>query len=344
MKVTLLITGATGFIGYMLAADILQKDGKISIGNNGNENFEERIKRLILFVRDREKAYTLLQKELSHTKVEVVFREGRVEDIPLNSISERIDYMIHCASVTKSSEMITYPIEVADTIVLGTHNILELARQKKVKSMVYLSSMEIYGNVESKEQLVEEDELGDINLLAVRSCYPVGKRMAEHYCYLYFKEYSVPVKIARLAQTFGIGVPLTDNRIFAQFAKAVIQNKDIVLHTLGRSVGNYCEIGDTVCALWTLLLKGESGEAYNVVNESNTMKIHDMASMVAEKVAKGKIKVVYEITSGNIQKYASDTELRLSSKKLRALGWQPTKNLEEMYQDLIYWYQQQEYN
>lgn len=149
--------------------------------------------------------------------------------------------------------------------------------------------------------------------------------MAESLCFSYFKEYGVPVKIARLAQTFGKGVQKNDTRVFAQFAGAVREKKDIVLHTAGDSVGNYCEIEDAVEAIFLLLEKGENGEAYNVANEANTMQIREMAELVADKIAHGEIHVVYDIPESNLHGYAATTGLRLSSQKLRQMGWRPKK-------------------
>ena len=328
MSHTLFLTGATGYIGYTFASEILHKNGRI-------EQADITIDKLMLLVRDIEKVKQQYKELLQDTTVEVAFCETSLEELRVDMVTMPLDYIVHCAAVTKSAEMVANSVEVADGIVFGTRNILELARVKQVKSMVYLSSMEVYGRVEEQEELTKEDTLGTIDLLAARSCYPMGKRMAEHYCYAYYKEYGVPVKIARLSQTFGAGVLPSDNRVFAQFAKAAMSGKDIVLHTSGLSVGNYCEIGDTINALWTILVKGNAGEAYNVVNEKNTMRICDMAQLVAEKVAKGNIKVVYEIDSANSHGYAAETKLRLSSEKLRRLGWKPLKGMEEMYCDLI---------
>lgn len=204
-----------------------------------------------------------------------------------------------------------------------------------VKSMVYLSSMEVYGKVADTGRLLKEDELGEISLESVRSCYSLGKRMAEHYCYLYNQEYHVPVKIARLAQVFGKGVHLEDHRVYMQFARAAYENRDIVLKTKGTSMGNYCASEDAVSAILLLLEKGTDGEVYNIVNEKNTMCIRDMAELVAHQIAEDKIKVKIEMEDPMKTGYAPETGLRLSGEKLKKMGWRPTKELEEMYQDVI---------
>ena len=119
----------------------------------------------------------------------------------------------------------------------GTTNVLEFAKAKNVRSMVYISSMEAFGITDPKKNLINEKDLGYIDILNPRSSYSEGKRICECICAAYFSQYGIPVKIARLAQTFGAGVPDSDTRVFAQFAKSAINGEDIVLHTKGESVG-----------------------------------------------------------------------------------------------------------
>lgn len=323
---TYIITGATGYIGSALIKFIL-KGGQI---DGGNQEL-----RIIAPVRDMQKASGMLPEEVDLVEMDLCDRRC-VGQMP--EIGNGADYMIHCASVTSSAEMIAHPVEVTESIVNMTQNILELARRLPIKSMVYLSSMEVYGNIDCGDgHRVEEAEVcrGELEILNARSCYPLGKRMAENICFSYYKEYDVPVKIARLAQTFGKEVMETDNRVYAQFARAVKDGRDIILHTSGSSMGNYCDIDDAVRGIVTILKKGMNGEAYNVVNEENTMTIRQMAELVANQIANGKIKVKYEISDHNSHGYASDTGLRMSGQKLKDLGWKPQKMLCDMYRDII---------
>lgn len=320
--ITYFVTGATGMIGGEVVRRIVQSE-EYRIGQC----------QVIAVVRDKCRALQIFS-DVDCSSLRVVEGDICCENA-YNQITEEIDYIIHCAASTQSAYMVSNPVETADSIVLGTRNILEFARRKKVKGMVYLSSMEVYGVVPDIGRPRREEELGDIALDNVRSCYPVAKRMAEHYCYIYAKEYGVSVKVARLAQTFGTGVKLQDNRVYMQFARAVVEKRDIILKTDGMSMGNYCATEDVVDAIFILLDKGESGEIYNVVNEQNTMRIRDMAQVVAKEIAGNRIKVVMQPTSTEKTGYASHTELRMSSEKLRKLGWSATKTLIDMYQDVI---------
>lgn len=325
-----LITGVTGFIGSLVMKKLMDQPEYLS-GDIKILGFVRNIKKAEQMYQDYNTAYIKFICSDILDFVHAIDKYMKIEEekawVP--------EYIIHCAATTQSAIMISNPVETEDGIVIGTRNVLEVARSLNVKSMVYLSSMEVYGEISETEELVTEDMLGDLNLFSMRSSYPLGKRMAELYCYSYFKEYDVPVKIARLAQTFGADILPGENRVFAQFAKAVRENNNIVLHTSGDSMGNYCDSNDVVEALFILLYNGLNGEAYNVVNEKNTMRIREMADLVADKIAHGKIKVVYDIPEENKYGYADTTGLRLSSSKLRKLGWRPSTDLEEMYRNMM---------
>lgn len=308
-----LVTGATGYIGSRIIRE-LQNDMQITA-----------------LVRNVDKATKMLPQGVNYNQVDL-------EDAQtLKNVTDEYTYVIHCAAITKSKDMKVHPVEVVKSIVNTTQNIMEVALRCKAQSVVVLSSMEIYGYVENeKEQRTSEDAVkGEIDLLNVRSCYPLAKRMAENICFDYWQEYGVPVKIARLAQTFGTGILPEENRVFAQFARSVIKNQDIVLHTDGTSMGNYCGIDDAIKGILLLLEKGENGEAYNIVNEQNTMTIRQMAELVADKIAGGKISVCYDIPKENIYGYAANTGLQLSAQKMCKLGWSPQESLEKMFLDAI---------
>ena len=321
---TVLITGATGLIGSQLVRTLLAANRICDCHM-----------RILAMVRSIEKANQVFGDLLRRTELEIL-----VADVtePI-CVTCEADYIFHTASVTASKEFITHPVEAIEVAVTGTKNVLNFAKEAKCKSVVYLSSMEVYGTVSSTDNhRTAEDELGYIDLSNVRSCYPEGKRICENMCVCYAAQYGTPVKIARLAQTFGAGVSLSDNRVFAQFAKSAMLGENIVLHTKGGSNGNYCYTADAVAGVLTILLQGKDSEAYNVVSESSTTTIAQMAQMVSEKITGGKSEVIFDIPNDAlVYGYAPDVKLRLSSKKLEALGWKPVvaPELEMMYKRLI---------
>lgn len=313
------ITGATGLVGSVLVKALAFANDHYDLNN-----------RVVAQVRNPQKA-----KKVFDGYEGITYCVGDVRDII--SYPGNVDYVIHAASETKSKNMIDFPVETLWTALSGAKNLLDFACEKKIEKMVFLSSMEAFGSVDGNQRTSEE-KLGYIDLRKVRSCYPESKRMIENMCVCYSSEYGVPVTIARLAQTFGAGVSSEDNRVFAQFAHSAMTGEDIVLHTAGTSCGNYVYTADAATAIFTLLKKGISGECYTVANETSSMRIKDMAELVANCVADGKIRVVVDIPADKQFGYAPDVNLKLDASKLRSLGWKPQINLEESYKRLIkYW-------
>lgn len=321
---SIFISGATGLIGSTLIKTLLFANKKLDLN-------------LII--------YGLARDE---QKVKMVY--GNTNDCALNIIygdvtspyetylppNIGINYIFHTANITSSKYMISYPVQTILTAIEGTNQILRMAVSKNVKGMLYTSSMEMYGNFEIENTNGDnctEECLGYIDPLKVRSNYPESKRMCENLCIAYASEFNTPVKIARLSQTFGAGIFPWENRVFAQFSKSVISGQDIVLHTQGKSEGNYCYLSDTIRGLLIILIKGNVAEAYNIVNEQTHTTIAEMAEMVCRKIANGNIRVVYEIVD-NLG-YAADIRLNLKGGKLEALGWKPNVGLEEMYRRTI---------
>lgn len=302
-----MITGATGLIGSTLVRCLL------ALGNGIN---------ITIPVRNRAKASALYDTDTSRLKI--------VECDLLaycKSMDDEFDYVIHCASPTSGSYMNEHPVETYELAVETTRVLLQYARKHHIKGFVYVSSLEYYGqNLDDK--IITEDFQGYVDPINARSSYPMGKRAAEYLCYAYAKEYGIPVKVARLTQTFGAGVASDDNRVFAQFARSVIAGTDIILHTTGDSAKPYCYTTDCASAILTILLKGTNGEAYNVANQDTYISIRDMAEFLRENF-NPRINVV--ITENSGMGYAPVTKLHLSSGKLAALGWKPKLDLFTMF-------------
>ena len=303
---TILVTGATGLIGKLCVKSLL---------NSGYNT------QVIALVRDEEKAKNIFGKSKRLTYL--------VQDINQRiNTTRRVDYIIHAASTTSSKDFVEKPVETIYTAINGSRNVLEFAKNKRLEGMVYLSSLEIYG-VNEKENIKERD-YGYIDILNPRSSYSESKKMVETMCISYGTEYGVPVKIARLAQTFGAGVSISDNRVFAQFAKAIINKENIILHTKGETKRNYCYTTDAVRGIFTILTKGENNNAYNVANENSYCSISEMAHLLENEYTK----VEYKIDEVN-RGYNPTVKIALNTEKLNALGWEAKVNLKEMFDRLI---------
>lgn len=315
---TILLTGATGLIGKMLLWALICADEKYALNI-----------KIIAVVRDCALARKKIQ--IGEKNNLIFIQQDIVNEI---KITEPIDYIIHGASITKSLDFVKKPVETIKVAMRGSENLLELAKEKKVKSMVYLSSMEVYGKIEAEKNPISEAQYGYIDIGNVRSSYSEGKRMVECMCNAYKEEYQIPVKCVRLAQTFGAGVEYDDKRVFAEFARCLVEKRDIVLHTEGGTVRNYCYLSDAVRAILYVLLKGENGESYNVANEESVVSIRKMAEMIVA-MSNDTIKLRYEIDDENLHGYNPEMVTILDTQKIVKLGWQASVSLEESYRRLI---------
>lgn len=306
-----LVTGGTGLIGSTLVACLLALDCNV---------------RITLPVRSLAKVHEKLGEDAQRLNiVECDLQEY------LDTLDASFDFIVHCASPTAGGYMVEHPIETYTLAIDTTRSILEYVRRNPVKGFLYVSSLEYYGQ-HLGDELVEESDMGKVDFSSARSSYPLGKQAAEFLCTIYSKQYGVPSRIARLTQTFGAGVAKDDNRVFAQFARSILSNDDIVLHTKGRSAKPYCYTLDCVSAMLYILTRGADGEAYNVANESTYISIYDMACMLRDEF-NPQVRVRIEEKQG--AGYAPETRLHLSASKLVSLGWQPRYDLKEMYRRLM---------
>jgi nucleoside-diphosphate-sugar epimerase len=312
-----LITGATGLIGYNLISILANISSQLNLGI-----------KIYALVRNRDKAYKMFEGLLD--QIEFVY--GDV----CNSIriNDTIDYIIHGASHTASIDFVERPVETIYTSLQGTLNVMDFAKDHNVQGVVYLSTMEVYGSPHDDKKINEEYST-NLNTMTVRSCYPESKRMCENIVASYGKEYDIPAKVVRLTQTFGPGVNYNDGRVFAEFARCVIEHRDIILHTKGLTKRSYLYTADAVAAILTVLVCGTNGEAYNVANEETYCSIYDMACTVAQTFGKGQINVIVENVPEDRYGYAPELHMNLDTSKIRKLGWKPTKDLKNMYATLI---------
>lgn len=307
-----LITGATGLIGSTLVHSLLALNKNIQI---------------TCPIRNLDKAKATYSEDFDS----ICFIECDLVSY-LSGLTDKDDfqYIIHCASPTAGKYMTEHPVDTYMLAIDSTRAILEYARKVQT-DIVYISSLEFYGQ-NFNDKLITEDMQGYVNNTDPRSSYPLGKRAAEYLCAAYAEQFDVNVKVARLTQTFGAGVSVDDNRVFAQFARSVIEGKNIVMHTKGESAKPYCYTIDCVSAILYILLKGEKGEAYNVANQETYISIKDMANFLCIHF-NPQLKVVIE--EHPEMGYAPVTKLNLSTEKLRSLGWLPRYGLYEMFDRLI---------
>lgn len=312
---TILITGATGLIARNLTYFFLHLN-KIHNTNT----------KVLALVRNLEKAKTAFKDYLDDVNLEFL-NQDVCEPIDYEG---NVDYIFHAAGSASATAIKTNPVGIIKANTIGTMNILEFARSKNIKNVVFPSTREIYGKVIDVDKITE-DVQGTINPLEERNCYPESKRLAEAMFVSYHKQYGVPFTILRIAHTYGPAMEINqDGRVMADFIGAVVNNKNIVLNSDGTAIRSFCYVTDTVEAILKVMINGEIGSAYNLANETEPYMIRDVAQILVDSYPEKGLKVEFSNPSDEVKKgYVSYKIVKLDTSKLENLGWSPKVKLED---------------
>lgn len=308
---SILVTGATGLIGSFLVDLLLfmnrKKDAGIKIFALGRD--ENRLKQRFI-------------SSLNDANLHFI-----VQDVVCSlALSEPVDYIIHAAGDGYPSAFREHPVETMTPALFGTYELLEYARKSGNARFLYISSGEVYGKMLGKEHAFTEKEAGELDSMDVRSCYPMAKRCAETLCASYYAQYKVQTLVARLSHTYGACTSVKDNRATTQFFANAMRGEDIVLHSEGKQMRSYTYVADCVSAVLTILVNGNSGEAYNVANPMSRVTIAKFAQLLAD-IAGVKCRKV--LPDESERKELTPIEYAvLDSKKLETLGWQGKYEIE----------------
>jgi UDP-glucuronate decarboxylase len=243
----------------------------------------------------------------------------------------KFDYIVHMASIASPPLYMKHPIATLDCNILGTRKLLELAREQKVKGFLLMSTSEIYGNPPDEHIPTPESFHGDVNSFGPRSMYDEGKRAAEAYCYSYFREYGVPVRVARTFNTYG---PRLDAKEGSQYGRALVRfisqaltGQPLTVYGDGRQTRSFCYISDQITGLFRLLLTpGVDGEVFNIGNPRE----HTITELAEQVVSITGSRSPIKIGTSPHYDLRDDPRRRNPdiSKARKLLGWEPTVPLE----------------
>lgn len=242
-------------------------------------------------------------------------------------------YVLHLASHTHPMQYSTDPIGTITTNIIGVKNMLDLAAAQHAARFAFASSNEIYGENRGDVEFFREDYCGYINSNTMRAGYPESKRCGEALCQAYKSQKKLDVVIPRLTRTYGPTMLMTDTKAISQFIKKGVAGEDIVLKSAGTQYYSYLYVADSVSGLLTVLLCGESGEAYNIAEEHGDIRLKDLARIIAKINGKD---VVFEIPDAvEAAGYSTATKARLDGQKLKELGWKPRYDIQSGLQRTI---------
>jgi len=321
----ILITGASGFLASYLVKTLLRLN---------DSRFKKKTTVLAL-VRNIDKAKSKFEEYVARDDLKFILQDIST---PFD-LNQSIDYIIHAASQASSLHFGTDPVGTLKANTLGTAYLLDIAKKNAIDKFLFFSSGEVYGMIDNNVVCADEGYTGNVNFLDVRSCYAESKRMGENMCVCWNYQYGIPINVIRVGYTYGPGIPLSDDRVFADFVHKVINNENIVLNSDGSARRSFCYISDMIVAVFLILLQGKNGEVYNVASNIQT-SILDLAEMlIGTCPGKG---LAIEFTENKFKKnyLRSQREKTLVCiDKIKALGWNRKVNIEEGFKRMIDSYQ-----
>ena len=307
---TVLVTGATGRLGMYIVEAI----SKANIDWNLNIT-------ILILARDEKKCVKVFKESLKFPYIHTI-----IQDIvkPIHWDGD-IHYIFHLAGLASPMDFTYHPVETLWGHVMGTRNVMELAREKHSQKIFYVSTVESYGEW-NKSSNIGENDMGILYCDNARACYPEAKRVCEAMLASYEAQYQIPYVVFRLSHTFGPGISLNDGRAFSEFLRDVIQNEDIVLQTDGSAMRTYTYVADAVGAMFVAITRG-SDKLYNIANSENLISIRDLAKMIADLNANGMTKVRYAKPKNQQLKYLPFKLGVMDVSKITRLGWRPQVEL-----------------
>ncbi|PEI93253.1 NAD-dependent dehydratase [Bacillus pseudomycoides] len=304
MTKTVVITGVAGFLGSYLAKTLLNTHGTFVIGlDNLSTGKIENLQEIL-----HNSNFKFLQTDVSSSDI-----------LQLASLSA-VDEIYHLASPASPKFYQATPFDTIDVNISGTKNMLELAKRTNAK-IVYTSTSEAYGDPEVHPQ--DETYRGNVNTWGPRACYDESKRMGEVLCYLYHSLYNVPVKVARIFNTYSAGLRNDDGRVISNFVTQALTGEDMTVYGDGSQTRSFCYVTDTVHGLMLMMEKEEAnGEIINIGNPIE-YKIVDVAHIV-KKLTGSQSNITYHpLPEDDPKQRRPDI-----AKSKQLLNWKPQINLE----------------
>lgn len=313
---TVFITGAAGFLGYYFA-QFFARAG---------------VKKLILsdvFLLERPRWIDALA---TRPEIEVCHLDITTTAFQQLPGAVEADYIIHMASIASPVYYRKYPIETIKANVLGLLNLLDFYRQKPIQGFLFFSSSEIYGDPDAAHIPTAEDYRGSVACVGPRACYDESKRIGETICANYAEVHGMPIGVARPFNNYGPGMRLTDKRVPADFAKAIVEGKDIVMLSDGSPTRTFCYITDAIVGYLKVLTHGKYG-FFNIGIDRPEISIRELAGIyqkAGRKVFGYTGETRFE-TSGD-QHYLTDNPNRrcpIIDKARRQLNYVPEISVEQ---------------
>ena len=261
----LFVTGGTGFVGCWLLESFAWANDRLGLGAQA-----------VVLTRDPDAFQRKAPHLANHPAVQLQAGDVRDFAFPEGAFT----HVIHAAAQSSASPAKIDPLEMFDTIVVGTRRVLEGAQKSRAQRLLFISSGAVYGRQPAERLLIAEDDRGGPDVSDPRAAYGEGKRAAELLCAIYVARHGLPATIARGFAFVGPYLPLDAHFAVGNFIRDRLRGGPIVVQGDGTPVRSYLYAADLAIWLWTILARGRAGRAYNVGSEE-TVTVGELARAVA---------------------------------------------------------------
>ncbi len=335
----LLITGGAGFLGYYLVHAVADW--------NLQAPPADRIDLTICDNLIRGTPAWLAAMERAPSVRLVVADASR----PLPDAMGPFDWIIHAAGIASPMVYRRFPLETMDANINGLRWLLDLARAqadrgRPIGGFLFYSSSEIYGDPSADMIPTSEEYRGNVSCTGPRACYDESKRYGETLCVVFARQYGVRVMMARPFNNYGPGLRIDDGRVIPDFCRAILEGRDVVMHSDGSPTRTFCYSADAVGGYYRVLVRGRPGEAYNIGVESPEVSMKDLAGLLVS-IARDRFgyqgRVITEASAE--ADYLVDNPQRrcpIIAKARTELGYAPRVELNEGLRRSLLWYREQQ--
>ncbi|KXB09545.1 NAD-dependent dehydratase [candidate division MSBL1 archaeon SCGC-AAA385M11] len=298
MRKTILLTGGAGFLGSHLCERLLNDGHEVLCVDN-------------CFTGNKENIYHLM----NHPRFEFMRHDIT---FPLYVEVHEI-YNLACPASPIHYQL--DPVQTTKTSVHGAINMLGLAKRVKAK-ILQASTSEVYGDPTIHPQ--PESYWGNVNPIGRRACYDEGKRCAETLCYDYYRQHNLPIKVARIFNTYGPRMYMYDGRVVSNFIVQALQNEPITIYGEGEQTRSFCYVDDMIEGFIRLMDTEDEFTGPVNLGNSGEFTIRELAEKVLDLTG-SKSELIFESLPEDDPRQRKP-EIKLAQEKL---GWEPTISLEE---------------
>ncbi len=275
---SILVTGGAGFLGSHLSQKLLDKNYKVICVDN---LYSSNISNISKFI----------------DNPNFKFYE---QDVCNLNINEEIDIIYNLACPASPIHYQADPVKTIQTNVIGSINVLELAKKYNAK-IFQASTSEVYGDPKITPQ--NETYWGNVNPIGVRSCYDEGKRAAETLFFDYHRQFNINIKVCRIFNTYGPNMALNDGRVISNFIIQALKNKDLTIYGNGNQTRSFCYVDDLITGIIDIVDLEDDFTGPINLGTNNELSINEIANTVIMlSNTKSKIKYLDALSDDPMQR------------------------------------------